>query len=94
MQRSRHINREGPHDQEIISIIFGSLLGSAQMTQKKEGSRMHFNNHSIAGHKSREYLIWLHSKLVDEGYCKSSALVIRKVPYHISFDSFTLTSLN
>lgn len=87
---TRHINREGPHHQEILSIIFGSLLGSAQMTQEKNGSRMKFC--CAGGHG--EYLIWLHSKLVELGYCKSSALVKRKVPYLISFDSFTLTSLN
>ena len=40
--RIRGISRIGPHHQDIISIIFGSLLGDGHMVQEKEGSRMMF----------------------------------------------------
>jgi hypothetical protein len=60
------------------------------MIQEKKGSRIKFCCTGGNG----EYLIWLHSKLVELGYCKSSALVNRKIPYLISFESFTFTSFN
>jgi hypothetical protein len=53
--------RIGPHHQDIISIIFGSLLGDGHMVQEKEGSRMMFYQSGDHG----EYLLWLHSKLVE-----------------------------
>jgi hypothetical protein len=34
--------RIGPHNMEILSIIFGSLLGDGHMEKGKEGSRMMF----------------------------------------------------
>jgi hypothetical protein len=35
--------RIGPHNMEILSIIFGSLLGDGHMVKEKEGSRMMFS---------------------------------------------------
>jgi hypothetical protein len=34
--------RIGPHNIEILSIIFGSLLGDGHMEKEKEGSRIKF----------------------------------------------------
>ena len=67
------------------------------MVQEKEGSRMMFYQSGDHG----EYLLWLHSKLFELGYCKSTAPTIRsrtfktgKVSYFIRFESFTFTSFN
>lgn len=88
------INREGPHHQDVLSIIFGCLLGSGEMVQEKEGSRMVFRR--AADHD--KYLIWLHSKLVELGYTEPSRLRIRTSKGDKassgSFESFTLTSFN
>ena len=94
LRKGGEINREGPHHQDVLSIIFGCLLGSGEMVQEKEGSRMVFRR---AGDHDT-YLIWLHSKLVELGYTEPSRLRIRTSKGDKassgSFESFTLTSFN
>jgi hypothetical protein len=86
-------NREDPHHQDVLSIIFGCLLGSGEMVQEKEGSRMVFCR---AGDHDK-YLIWLHSKLVELGYTEPSLRLRTSKGDKASsgsFESFTLTSFN
>jgi hypothetical protein len=89
--------RIGPHNMEILSIIFGSLLGDGHMVKEKEGSRMMF---SQSGTHSN-YLLWLHSKIAHLGYCKKNPPILRTrvlkdgtITYFMRFESFTHTSFN
>nr|YP_009945127.1 LAGLIDADG endonuclease [Monilinia laxa]QOE17491.1 LAGLIDADG endonuclease [Monilinia laxa] len=90
-------HRIGPHNLEILSIIFGSLLGDGHMVKEKEGSRMKF----YQGGANSDYLLWLHSKVAYLGYCKKNPPILRSrvlkdgsVSYYIRFESFTHTSFN
>ena len=89
--------RIGPHNMEILSIIFGSLLGDGHMEKEKEGSRMMF----YQGGANSNYLLWLHSKVAQLGYCKKNPPILRSrvlkdgtIRYFIRFESFTHTSFN
>jgi ubiquinol-cytochrome c reductase cytochrome b subunit len=89
--------RIGPHNIEILSIIFGSLLGDGHMEKEKEGSRMKF----YQGGANSNYLLSLHSKVAQLGYCKKNPPILRSrilkdgtISYFIRFESFTHTSFN
>lgn len=95
--RVKGIKRIGPHHQDLYSIIFGSLLGDGQMVKEKEGYKMVF----YKGGENSPYLLWLHSLLVQLGYCKKNpsilpfrALKEGSVSNFIRFESFTFTSFN
>jgi ubiquinol-cytochrome c reductase cytochrome b subunit len=89
--------RIGPHPQDVYSIIFGSLLGDGHMEKGKEGSRIKF----YQGADNSEYILWLHSLMVQFGYCKNNPPILqsrllkdgRKSSF-MRFDSFTFTSFN
>ena len=99
LMRISAIDRVGPHEIKIISILFGSLLGDgyAEFRNKGKGTRFCFyqeNSHAA-------YLIWLHGLITNLGYCKSQAPkiqtrlgnkgIVRKV---IRFKTWTYTSFN
>jgi len=91
--------RIGPHNKNILSIIFGSLLGDsyAEFRSKGKGTRISF--YQECSHLS--YLLWLHKYLADLGYCNPSVPkidkrlgtkgVVRKI---IRFRTWTYSSLN
>jgi ubiquinol-cytochrome c reductase cytochrome b subunit len=93
------INRIGPHNEEIISIIVGSLLGNAQAERKSLliGTRISFYQEG----KHISYIIWLHELLATRGYCntikpKTSTRLstggrLRKV---VKFNTWRYTNLN
>ena len=95
--RIKGIKRIGPHHQDVLSIIIGSLLGDGHMEKEKEGSRMKF----YQGGDNSSYLLWLHGLLAQLGYCKKNPPILRsrvfkdgKVSSFIRFESFTFTSFN
>lgn len=95
--RIKGTKRIGPHHRDVYSIIFGSLLGDGHMEKGKEGSRMMF----YQGGANSPYLLWLHSLLVQLGYCKKNPPILRSRPlkdggvaYFMRFESFTFTSFN
>ena len=91
--------RIGPHNQEILSIIFGSLLGDgyAEFRSKGNGTRINFYQEDC--HVS--YLLWIHQRISELGYCNSKLPlittrlgkkgVVRKI---IRFRTWTYSSLN
>jgi ubiquinol-cytochrome c reductase cytochrome b subunit len=99
IKKLRGIYRIGPHNQEIISIIFGSLLGDAYGEKRSEngGTRISFFQEST--HVS--YLLWLHNYLSIRGYCNTNIPlittrlgkngVVRKI---LRFHTWTYTSFN
>ena len=99
LKRIRGIYRIGPHNQEICSIIFGSLLGDAFAEQrvKTGGTRISFYQESV--HLS--YIIWLHKILSIRGYTNTNLPIpqtrlgkkgiVRKI---VRFHTWTYTSFN
>lgn len=56
--RVRAINRIGPHNHDVISVIVGSLLGDCYASKRSiEGTRLVYKQSII--HK--DYLFWLYS---------------------------------
>ena len=94
-------SRIGPHNQDVISIIIGSLLGDSYANKRSvEGTRICYRQSSI--HK--EYLFGLYSFFFTNGYCsnleprKSSIKVkhkgIESIHYRYEFNTFTFRSFN
>ena len=64
----RAFNRIGPHNQDIISVIVGSLLGDGYANARTiEGTRFCFRQSII--HK--DYLFWLYDFFHSRGYCSN-----------------------
>lgn len=60
------INRIGPHDKDVISVIIGSLLGDSYGCKRYiDGTRICFRQSIV--HK--EYLFWLYLFFNSRGYC-------------------------
>jgi len=74
--RLKGIYRIGPHNIDVISIIFGSLLGDAHAEKRLIGSftRISFFQEDI----HVEYLLYLHQLLSELGYCNIKKPVITK----------------
>lgn len=66
--------RIGPHSIDIISIIFGSLLGEGDVERKKDGTRITFFQEAM----HVKYLHWLHNQLAICGYCNPTEPKIDK----------------
>lgn len=62
--------RIGPHSRDIISIIFGSLLGEGYAERIKNGNGTRIAFFQEAMHV--KYLLWLHNQLATAGYCNST----------------------
>lgn len=58
-------NRVGPHNRDLLSIIFGSLLGKGNAEKKKDGTRIIFYQEAV----HVKYLLLLHNQLAVVGYC-------------------------
>jgi hypothetical protein len=80
--KTKAINRIGPHNKEVLSIIFGSLLGDGHAEKRLtgvpcgvpcgEGTRITFYQES----SHIEYLLYLHSLLSNLGYCNTKIPII------------------
>lgn len=93
----RSLKRIGPHNYDILSIIFGSLLGDGFAERHGEGTRICFQQEG--SHSS--YLLWFHNYLSRLGYCSkivpklSSRLALHgKIRQILHFKTFTFSSLN
>ena len=93
------IERIGPHNLNIISIIIGSLLGDGHLEKRAQGlgTRIKFEQSS----DNVEYLMWFHNYLSERGYCNTNKPKLKErirkngtVYYHYSINSFTFSSLN
>lgn len=99
--RMRAASRIGPHNQDIISIIVGSLLGDSYGNRRSvEGTRICYRQSII--HK--DYLFSLYSFYYTNGYCSNlePRMYTRKlkhkgtevVYYGYEFNTFTFRSFN
>lgn len=93
----RASNRIGPHNQDVLSVIVGSLLGDAYASARTiEGTRLSYRQSSIHA----EYLHWLYEFYVQRGYCsnlkprKYTRRLKGKEFYGYEFNTFTFRSFN
>lgn len=61
------MNRVGPHNLDVISVIVGLLLGDGWAEKRGMFVRIHFHTSS----RNAEYLNWLHNFFYDRGYCSN-----------------------
>lgn len=66
--RVNPLNRIGPHNIDILSILIGSLLGDGSMEKSVNGSRFVFYQAKVNG----EYLLWLHQVISHLGYANNT----------------------
>ena len=97
VKRIRSEYRIGPHNKKILEIIYGSLLGNSYIEKHGNGSRISFSQES----NHEKYLLWLHNKVAEQGYCNPSTPKIQsrmgpkgKIRYILRFHSFTYQSFN
>jgi len=96
----RAVNRIGPHNEDILSVIIGSLLGDAYANKRSgEGVRICYRQ-SI---QHKEYLFWLYTFFYNRGYTSNlqprqytRTLQIKegKIYYGYEFNTFTFRSFS
>lgn len=99
VSRLKGIYRIGPHNKDILSIIFGSLLGDAHAEKRLLGTGTRITFFQEGSHLS--YILFLHKMFSDFGYCNSkipsttTRLGVRgKVRKIARFSTWTYTSFN
>jgi ubiquinol-cytochrome c reductase cytochrome b subunit len=97
--RSKVHNLVGPYNNDIISIIYGSLLGDAFAERRKGGKGTRICFYQEGSHK--DYLLYLHSLIANLGYCNTNIPKIKprlgvngKIRYIIRFSTWTYTTFN
>lgn len=98
-KKVKGIYRIGPHNEEILSIIFGSLLGDAHAEKRALGigTRISFFQEEV----HLKYIYFLHNILSNSGYCNSKLPItttrlgskgkLRKI---VRFHTWTYSSFN
>lgn len=93
----RASSRIGPHDQDILSVVIGSLLGDGYANARTiEGTRISYRQSEV--HK--DYLFWLYEFYSLRGYCsnlkprKYTRRLKGKEFYGYEFNTFTFRSFN
>jgi ubiquinol-cytochrome c reductase cytochrome b subunit len=74
VSRLKGIYRIGPHSKEVISVIFGSLLGDAHAEKRLKGVGTRISFFQEAVHV--EYLFYLHRILSELGYCNPKVPIV------------------
>lgn len=97
--RIKGILRIGPHNKDILSIVFGSLLGDAHAEKRLAGLGTRITFYQEDSHV--DYLLYLHKNLADAGYCNNKIPVISKrlgnkgkLRKVVRFATWTYTSFN
>ena len=91
--------RIGPHSLDILSIIWGSLLGDGHAEKRTQGNGTRITFYQEGSHVS--YLLWLHNLIANLGYCNPNIPktqtrlgkkgIVRKI---IRFGTWTYSSFN
>ena len=97
--RVRAEKRIGPHNLNILSIIFGALLGDAHAEYRKQGKGTRISFMQEASHLT--YIYWLHDLISNLNYCnatKPKTLTrlgkLGKVRRYAKFHTWTYSSFN
>src|SRR5271163_2991776 len=95
--KTRAQRRIGPHNQDVIYVIIGSMLGDSYAEKHGNGIRFTFQQEE----SNMEYLIWFYKFLIKRGYCSNIKLKVStrlskncKIRYLYRFRTFTFTSFN
>lgn len=99
VSRLKGIYRIGPHNEEVLSVIFGSLLGDAHAEKRLMGVGTRISFFQEAVHV--EYIFYLHKILSELGYCNPKLPVVTsrlgtkgKLRKIVRFSTWTYTSFN
>jgi len=99
VSKLRGIYKIGPHNKDIISILFGSLLGNGHGEKRLLGVGTRFSFYQEAFHVN--YLMFLHKLISELGYCNSKLPLITtrlgrkgKIRKVARFTTGTYTSFN
>ena len=97
--RLKGIYRIGPHNEEVLSVIFGSLLGDAHAEKRLLGVGTKISFFQEAVHVV--YIFYLHTILSELGYCNPKVPVVTsrlgtkgKLRKRVRFSTWTYTSFN
>jgi len=74
VSRLKGILRIGPHNKDVLSIIFGSLLGDAYAEKRAGGLGTRILFYQEAVHV--EYIYYLHKFFSNLGYCNPNIPVV------------------
>jgi ubiquinol-cytochrome c reductase cytochrome b subunit len=99
VSRIKGMYRIGPHNKDILSIIYGSLLGDAHAEKRLTGVGTRISFFQEDTHV--EYLLYLHNLLSEAGYCNNKIPVITKrlgvkgkIRKIVRFSTWSYTSFN
>ena len=99
VSRLKGIYRIGPHNKDVISVIFGSLLGDAHAEKRSKGVGTRISFFQEAVHV--EYLFYLHKTLSELGYSNPKIPIVTsrlgtkgKIRKIVRFSTWTYTSFN
>jgi len=67
VSRLKGVYRIGPHNIDVLSIIFGSLLGDAYAEKRPKGVGTRITFYQESSHI--KYILYLHNILSKLGYC-------------------------
>ena len=95
--RCRAINRIGPHNKDVISVLIGLMLGDGY-ANNRTGEGVRFSIKQSIIHK--DYLFSLYEFFVTKGYCsnlkpreyKRTIKGINKIYYGYEFNTYTFRS--
>jgi len=98
-KRYRGRDRIGPHNHDILSIIFGSLLGDGYAEKRIGGIGTRLTFYQEDSHY--KYILWLHNIISVKGYCSSNIPILTtrigkrgKIRKIARFNTWTYTSFN
>lgn len=97
LPKVRRSKRIGPHNINIISILFGSILGDCHRETRRGATRFTFSQ----SFSHKDYLLWMHKIISNLGYCNENIPLIKtsldkggKIRMNLKFNTFTYSSLN
>lgn len=88
--------RIGPHNEDVISLLAGSLLGDSHAEREKSGGVRFIFKKSKA---DKDYIFWLHEFFNKRGYCTNNLPIVCKhdgasyQPMCYRFVTYSFTSL-
>lgn len=98
-KKVRGVNRIGPHNKDILSIIYGSLLGDAYAEKRLGGIGTRISFYQEDTHL--KYIYYIHSLLSVAGYCNDNLPLPKKrlgnkgkVRKIVRLHTWTYTSFN
>ena len=99
INKIKGISRIGPHNIDVLSIIYGSLLGDAYAEKRLSGTGTRICFYQEDTHL--KYLLYLHNLLSKAGYCNDKLPITKerlglkgKVRKVARFSTWTYTSFN